>query len=67
MTVLQNNRQNDTSKIREENESIGCSVNECLYHAQDENYCTLPHIDVVKHEKIADTAECTDCGSFKKS
>ncbi|MDV3425789.1 MAG: DUF1540 domain-containing protein [Bacillota bacterium] len=64
---MNNNMGNEMSKRRGENESIGCNVNECLYHAQGENYCTLPHIDVVKHEKVADTIECTDCGSFKKS
>jgi dihydroxy-acid dehydratase len=55
---MNNNMGNEMSKRKGENESIGCSVNECVYHAQGENYCTLPHIDVVKHEKVADTIEC---------
>lgn len=61
------NFRNDTSAGRCENESIGCTVTECAYHAQGDNYCTLPHIEVVKHEQVANTVECTDCGSFRKS
>jgi hypothetical protein len=50
------------------NESIGCVVSECKYHCQDnDNYCTLDKIEVIKHESVAKTAECTDCGSFKTS
>lgn len=48
------------------NNSIGCIVTECQFHADSQNYCTLDHIDVVKHEQSAKTVECTDCGSFKK-
>ncbi|MCB2361820.1 DUF1540 domain-containing protein [Clostridium estertheticum] len=47
------------------NDSIGCVVSECEYHCKDDNFCTLNKIDVVKHESIAKTPECTDCGSFK--
>lgn len=47
------------------NESIGCTVHECKYHAQQADYCTLDKIMVVKHEGKADTERCTDCGSFK--
>lgn len=48
------------------NSSIGCTVNECKYNDRSDNYCTLQKIEVVKHESIANTAECTDCGSFQK-
>lgn len=48
------------------NESIGCVVSECRFHSQDNNYCTLDKINVVKHESCAETVECTDCGSFQK-
>jgi hypothetical protein len=47
------------------NRSIGCTVSECEYHCQDDNYCTLNKIEVIKHESAAKTQECTDCGSFK--
>lgn len=49
----------------EKNKSIGCIVSECKYHAQEQNYCTLDQIQVVKHEGHADTKQCTDCGSFE--
>lgn len=49
------------------NSSIGCEVTECAYHCKDDNYCTLDKIQVVKHSQRADTVECTDCGSFRKS
>ncbi|AND86214.1 DUF1540 domain-containing protein [Clostridium tyrobutyricum] len=48
------------------NESIGCIVNECKYHAQKDNFCTLNKIQVTKHENTAHDVECTDCGSFMK-
>ena len=48
------------------NESIGCTVPECRYHNKSENYCTLSKIEVKKHEPLAKTKECTDCGSFEK-
>lgn len=48
------------------NHSIGCTVSECRYNDKSDNYCTLQKIEVVKHEAVANTAECTDCGSFQK-
>ena len=48
------------------NYSIGCTITECTHHCKDDNYCTLDKIEVVKHSAIANTIECTDCGSFKK-
>ncbi|WP_105617580.1 DUF1540 domain-containing protein [Vallitalea okinawensis] len=50
----------------DKNMNIGCNVNECRYHNGNENYCTLQHIDVVKHNTTATTVEETDCGSFQK-
>lgn len=48
------------------NESIGCTVTECKFHCQEDNYCTLNHIQVVTHTNFATSKECTDCGSFVK-
>ncbi|MBQ5695378.1 MAG: DUF1540 domain-containing protein [Clostridium sp.] len=48
------------------NESIGCTVTECKFHCEDDNYCTLKHIQVVCHTNFASSKECTDCGSFVK-
>lgn len=47
------------------NDSIGCTVGECKYHAQTSNYCTLNKIHVTKHTSEADNVEATDCGSFE--
>jgi hypothetical protein len=48
------------------NDSIGCVVSECKFHAKAEDYCTLEQIKVVKHEGMANTIQCTDCGSFER-
>jgi len=47
------------------NKSIGCNVNECKFHAGNEQYCSLENIKVVKHHGEAKTTEATDCGSFQ--
>ena len=47
------------------NSSIGCTVHECKYHCNEDNYCTLNKIEVVKHTAEASSTECTDCGSFE--
>jgi len=49
----------------QQNSSIGCNVTECRFHSKSENYCSLEQIQVTKHESVAKTIECTDCGSFK--
>lgn len=49
------------------NKSIGCTVNECIHHAKQESYCSLDHINVVKHHTTANSQESTDCGSFQAS
>lgn len=46
------------------NEAIGCTVNNCTHHAQNENYCTLNKIQVGTHEANPTKVECTDCQSF---
>ena len=48
------------------NDNIGCTVNECKNHCNDDNYCTLHKIEVTKHEAIASDCKCTDCSSFQK-
>ncbi|EJO5348371.1 DUF1540 domain-containing protein [Clostridium botulinum] len=49
------------------NDSIGCTVPECKYHAQNSNYCTLNKIQVTKHTPEANSVQCTDCGSFESN
>lgn len=60
------NEHNKHTMHQGHNDSIGCLVNECRYHDSRANYCTLEQIKVVKHESVANTPECTDCGSFVK-
>lgn len=49
------------------NNSIGCTVNECKFHCNEDDYCTLDRINVIKHETVAKNPESTDCGSFQGS
>ncbi len=51
--------------MNKENKSIACTVNNCSYHAQDVDYCTLDKIQVGTHESNPTQVECTDCESFK--
>lgn len=54
------------NQSNEHNESIGCTVTECTYHCKSDDYCTLDHIEVIKHDANAQNVESTDCGSFEK-
>jgi hypothetical protein len=60
------NQHNKHAMHNGHNDSIGCTVEECKFHANSENYCTLDQIQVVKHDMKASTVECTDCGSFER-
>ena len=51
--------------MNKENKSIACTVNNCSYHAQEVDYCTLDKIQVGTHESNPTKVECTDCESFK--
>lgn len=46
------------------NKCIGCTVKECKYHAKNQNYCCLDHIDVDKQQNNVKSSENTICGSF---
>lgn len=46
------------------NECIKCTINNCVHHAEKENYCTLESILVGTHESNPTMKECTDCESF---
>lgn len=47
------------------NESIKCTVQQCKYHANVKNYCSLDAIQVGTHEEHPKVPECTDCNSFE--
>lgn len=46
------------------NRNIGCTVTQCKYHSDHENYCSLDSIRVGTHESNPTKVECTDCESF---
>lgn len=46
------------------NNCIQCIVDECKYHSQSENFCTLDKILVGKSESTATATTNTDCESF---
>ena len=62
---MDNTAHNKATLHNGHNDSIGCMVPECKWHANAEDYCTLQQIKVTKHEQKADKIECTDCGSFE--
>lgn len=47
------------------NQSIGCVVSECRFHAGSSNHCTLDKIMVGKNERFTSNQHDTDCESFK--
>ena len=47
------------------NQSIACTVQQCRYHCENQNYCSLEKIQVGTHEAHPTVVECTDCQSFK--
>lgn len=48
------------------NKCIGCTVQQCVHHCADADYCTLDHILVGTHEADPKVVQCTDCKSFCK-
>ena len=51
-------------KVNGKNESIKCTIKNCAYNAQSEDYCTLDAIKVGTHEMNPTKKECTDCESL---
>ena len=48
------------------NKCIECTVQQCAYHCENENYCSLDRIRVGTHETNPTVEECTDCKSFRR-
>ena len=48
------------------NKCIECTVQQCAYHCNNENYCSLDRILVGTHEANPTQDQCTDCKSFRK-
>ncbi len=47
------------------NKSIKCTVTQCSYHCNTDNYCSLDCISVGTHEANPTMVQCTDCESFR--
>jgi hypothetical protein len=47
------------------NECIKCSVQQCAFHCNSKDYCSLDCIQVGTHESNPTMDQCTDCQSFK--
>ncbi len=47
------------------NPSIACTVQQCAYHCDKSDHCTLSAIQVGTHESNPCTCSCVDCQSFK--
>ena len=48
------------------NKCIECTVQQCAYHCDSENYCSLDKVRIITHESNPTEIACTDCGSFRK-
>ena len=54
-----------TMKQCHANQSIKCTVQQCVNHCENENYCSLDCITVGTHELNPTVDQCTDCKSFE--
>lgn len=48
------------------NKCIACTVQQCKFHCDDADYCSLERILVGTHEMDPTQNQCTDCKSFVK-
>ncbi|MBE7009954.1 MAG: DUF1540 domain-containing protein [Ruminococcaceae bacterium] len=48
------------------NQTIKCTVQQCMYNDCNKDYCTLDSITVGTHECNPTEDQCTDCKSFQK-
>lgn len=46
------------------NESIECTVKQCAYHCDRQNYCSLDTVQIGTHEEDPKVVQCVDCNSF---
>ncbi len=51
---------------KKKNSCINCSVKQCTYNYETEDYCTLDRISIGTHERNPEVPECVDCNSFVK-
>lgn len=48
------------------NSNIHCTVSQCKFNMETEDYCSLDSIKVGTHEANPTVPECTECDSFVK-
>ena len=49
------------------NESIRCTVENCKYHSDGKDYCSLGSICVGAHKNNPTDCKCVDCKSFERA
>lgn len=47
-----------------ENKCIRCSVQQCKFHCDSSDYCTLDTVSIGTHEANPTEPACVDCKSF---
>lgn len=50
----------------EANHCIKCTVQQCVHHCTDQNYCALECVTIGTHEANPTMDQCTDCKSFER-
>jgi len=50
---------------KKKNCNIHCTVKQCAYNMETEDYCTLDMVKIGTHEANPTMCECTDCQSFE--
>lgn len=50
---------------KDSNYSIHCTVEDCRYHCNKENYCSLDCVNIGSHEKNPVSERGVDCKSFE--
>lgn len=48
------------------NSCIHCTVDQCVHHCDNQNYCSLDSITIGTHEGNPTMDQCTDCKSFQR-
>lgn len=48
------------------NKAIECSIDNCVNHCTNAQFCSLQKISVGTHESNPTQVACTDCMSFQK-
>ena len=49
---------------KQANNAIRCTVEQCQYHCDSKDYCSLDSITIGTHESNPSMDQCTDCQSF---